>query len=538
LKKLEVRKVELREKSEKNIDEMKKELENDIHEINQKITDDRVRKFYTHCELTSTAIMGFSSSLAPRANTQPGARTTYQDSMIRQALGIYNSNYIQRFDTSSKVLFFPTRPLFETNMNSLIGMDDLPAGEQVIVAVMPYMGYNQEDGIILNKGAADRGLFTAINFPIYTSEIINSTEYTEKFDAPVNITSEQDREKYALIGTDGLPEIGKYIKQGQAIINKVRTYSNGKKENIPELVGVIHEGVIARYFQSKTMTGEDVVKVKIEQRYIPGEGDKGTGDKFALRYSQKGTVTKILPEEQMPYIKGTNIRPDVIFSALGLPSRKTIGVVMEILLSKVAALKGEKVDATSFRNLDVDGAMKYLQERGMDPYGREILINPFSGKEIEVPILIGPAYYQVLKHRAGDKIQGRKRGAVQISTRQPVRNSSISKESGIKIGEMERDALLAHGVPNVIQDKLCEQSDQFEIVFCSKCGEISSQNVHEKSLSCNICKEETKFFKSKIPFPYKTLLQLVRIAGVNIKHNLSKTKDEENIFEDLEAEEN
>ena len=207
---------------------------------------------------------------------------------------------------------------------------------------------------------------------------------------------------------------------------------------------------------------------------------------------------------------------------------------MEIILSKVAVLKGEKVDATSFRKVNIDSAIKYLQERGMDPYGREKLINPFSGKPIESMIFMGPAYYQVLKHRAGDKIQGRKKGAVQILTRQPTRDSAISKESGIKMGEMERDGLLSHGASAAIQDRLCVQSDAFDAVFCAKCGEIASQNIDEKSLSCNICREDTTFYKAKIPFPYKTVIQLLRIAGINLKHKIDKPEEKINEFEDEE----
>ena len=314
---------ELKAKIESSLDDLTQNYNREIEKIDNLIVKKSVRKFYTHCELTPDAIMGFSASIAPLANSQPGPRTTYQSSMGRQALGIYHSRYMERFDTSSKVLLFPTRPLFETHINSMIGLDELPAGEEVVMAVMPYLGYNQEDGIILNKGAVDRGLFTGINFHIFNSEISNSPDFIEKFEAPVNVSAE-NKEKFELVGKDGIPEVGKFIKQGQVIVNKVRIYSNGKKENVPTGIGLMHEGVVSRILRGKTIDGQDIVKVKIEQRYIPGQGSKGTGDKFALRYSQKGTVTKILPEEEMPYVEGTSIRPDVILIHTGFPAERLL----------------------------------------------------------------------------------------------------------------------------------------------------------------------------------------------------------------------
>lgn len=497
------------------------EIQKEIDDINSLITDNRNRKYYTHCELYPDAILGIPLSLAPMANSQPGPRSTYQASMIKQSIGIFDRNHMLRMDKNSKVLSYPTLPLFQTNTSSLIGFDELPAGEEVVVAIMPYLGWNQEDGIILNRGAVERGLFTSKNYFTPEDKIITEGDFTEVFAGPVNV-NENNREKFELIGEDGLPEVGRYIREDQAIINKVRTYPNGRKENVSVTIGPIHEGKIVRILRSKSYENEDIVKVKIEQVYIPGEGNRGTGDKFALRYSQKGTVTKILPEDEMPYVKGTNIRPDVIFNSHGIPSRKTIGMIIEILLSKVASLRGERVDATSFRKANIDEAIEYMKSRGLDPYGREVMINPVTGHEIETMIFMGPVYYQVLKHKANEKMQSRSTGHTQISTRQPTRSSPNAKNSGVRMGEQERNALLAHGAANVIRDKYCRLSDITTVQYCKKCGELADINIEEQRISCNICKDQAEFLKASIPYPTKIFMQMMRSVGVKINFSPDK----------------
>lgn len=336
----------------------------------------------------------------------------------RQALGIYHSNYMTRFDTTSKMLAFPTRPLFEPQINALMGLNELPTGEMVIVAIMTYLGYNQEDAFIFNKASIDRGLFRMLKTTTYRSALKQTKQFVEEFIRP-EIVGGEPTGRYDNIDENGYPRVGAIVKQGDCIIGKVRIYhGTGRTENASVFIGVGEEGIVDDVLITENEEKKPAIKVRIRQMRFPM-----IGDKFAPRNAQKGTIGIILPEEDMPFIAaGPNagMRPDIIINPHCLPSRMTMSLVIEIVASKLASIQGERVNASAFRPFDIDEFRRNLKQYGYNEFGNEVMQNGMTGKRFKSQIFIGPCYYQALRHHVQDKIQMRSRGAINPVSHQPV----------------------------------------------------------------------------------------------------------------------
>jgi DNA-directed RNA polymerase beta subunit/intein/homing endonuclease len=771
---------------------------------------------YTHCEIDPTAIMSISVAVIPLAETNPGPRLTYQSGMGKQALGIYHSNHMSRFDTTAKLLSFPTRPMFETQMNSIIGLDQLPAGDTVILAITTYSGFSQEDALIMNQASIDRGLFRSVVYKTYSS-ILNKTKFTVETFARPEIPRKEMEDKYAAIGEDGLPKLGSHVRGGDCLIGKIRkNIQTGEIENASSFVEVKQEGVVDKVLVSTNADGNRVVKVKIRQVRKPT-----IGDKYASRYAQKGTVGMILREEDMPFT-ASGLKPDIIInphcgsydtpvsmyngtskqlgdfsyeggeklwawdeknekfvvsSSMGMdsrgykkllnitledgrilrftsdhkiitvnedksykwleskdllnktlicgpefpledcvtgcerelafarlagfltqkdienvnseidlanikedltlftdgeasfsnltkfkytlfqdyekiadflikeflggyfgtkekfdenfllnekndyilrlldfleirterdfaekigfrynfnnsiqlsillsylrsestlpfqeykkkyfneknncfymkvvkieesgieevfdigvhdqhnflahgvvvsnciPSRMTMGKMIEIVASKTAAFTGERVNATAFRDFEVQEFMRNLKQYGYSPSGKERMSSGFTGKPLDAMIFIGPCYYQALRHQVKDKMQMRARGGISQLTRQPV--GGIKRGGGQRVGEMERDAIISHGAAAFLQDRLCKNSDAYEAVYCQSCGTMAIANPTEDRYVCRACKDEAHFGKCEIPYAFKLLTQLLMGAGLMTRMKFQEIK--------------
>ena len=458
---------------------------------------------YTHSEMDPTALMSLAVSVIPLPETNPGPRLTYQAGMGKQALGIYHSNHASRFDTTAKLLAFPSRPMFETQMNEVLGLNELPAGETVIIAITTYGGWSQEDAITMSKSAIERGLFRSV---IYKTYKLIAKKNVEKFARP---EVEKGKEsKYHAINENGIPRLGSAVKEGDCLIGKVRKNpTSGKWENASSFIDVRQEGVIDRVLISTNQEGNRVVKVKIRQVRKPV-----LGDKFSSRYAQKGTIGMILPDEDMPFT-ANGVRPDLIINPLSLPSRMTIGKLIEIITSKVAAFTGERVNATAFRRFNTEEFMRNLTQYGFSSSGKERMYSGFTGKPLEARIFIGPCYYQALRHQVVDKIQMRARGGITQLTHQPVQG--LKRGGGQRVGEMERDAIISHGASAFLQERLCLVSDAYETVYCATCGTIAISNIVEDKYICRTCDDKAKFGVATIPYAFKLLSQL--LAGANFK---------------------
>lgn len=390
---------------------------------------------YTHSEIDPNAMFSDSSSLIPLSSHNQGPRNCYTSAQSKQALGIYHSNYHLRFDTTAKVLAYPSRPILETQMAESIGATTHPAGEMAIIAFMAY-GFNQEDAILLNKGSSDRGLLDYFVYRSYkavqkSNETSGTTSINEKFAKPTTLKPGEDPEKYSNIDEDGVVKLGSIVKTGDPLIVKIRTIKDKKTEHVEEkvvatTVGIGEGGVVDRVLKTTNPNGKMVIKVKTREYR-----KQTVGGKIASRSAQKSTIGQIVPEVDMPF-STTGIRPDLIINPHAIPSRMTIGKLLEIVASKAAALRGERVNATAFKNFNIEEFQRNLVQYGYSYKGEETMYNGKTGEEFQAQIFMGPCYYQALPHHVEDKIQARQRGFVQRGSGQSVKGELLFALASLK----------------------------------------------------------------------------------------------------------
>lgn len=501
----------------------KSTINDQVRDIDTRISKESLRRKYTHLMISPDSIFSFSASIIPLPGTLLSTRVSYQCSKGNQALGIYASNYPIRMDHGAKVLVWPSRPIFKTHMHDVLGMGDLPGGETAVIAIMPWGGYNQEDAIIISEHAVKRGLFTHIAYHVLSSTLLKSDDFVEKFGPP---PSREGRNKFLFeaVGDDGLPIVGKYVREGQAFTCKHRRIHGVAKPIVKvdkDKISFASEGIIERVIRNTNSDGTEGIRVKIRQAAKPMVGDKIN----LASGSQKSTISKILPDDQMPYmigVDGRKIYPDLIFNPHSIPSRRTIGTLMEILVSKAAVYEGRDIDATGFRPFDLDTAISYLKSRGFDPYGRETMYHPDTGKKIEASIFAGLAYYNVLPQLVRGKVRARNRGPLKAMTRQPSRGGDASTASGLRLGTQESTALLSHGASELIHERFVKASDEYVQPFCVSCGRPASYNVNTGTVACKFCEENATFGKVVYPYSFKTLIQLMEGAGLGYRFGFDK----------------
>jgi len=482
------------------------------------------KKQYTHCELDPTAILGTLSSLMPLANHNQGPRISYFCSMIKQALSQYHNNHQLRFDPTIKVLAWPTRPIFETQMSKFLPLDPLPSGETVICAFMTYTGYNQEDSLIFNKNSVDAGKFMYTVYHKYQT-VVKSGE--REFMEYLGLSDkEEEKAKQVNLDEHGIVKLGTYVKNDDILVRKIRIYTGESKkkqeEKIIDLkVAKYHSGIVDQILVCRNIENKETVYIKIRDVRKPERGDK-----FASRYAQKATIGVILPVEDMPFVvegRDSGVVPDVIVNPHSIISRMTMGKMLEIVTSKVAALRGERINATAFQKFDLDHFQRILKQYGYDENGVETMRSGFTGELIKAKIFMGPCYYMAMRHHVKEKIQMRARGAVKAITHQPI--SGRNRGGGLRFGEMEKDNLVSHGASALIQERLKFSSDVFQAVFCKRCGQIAISNIQEGKVKCRKCLQQASFGRCVIPYAFKTLLHY--FAGVGIVMALKFKETEE-----------
>jgi DNA-directed RNA polymerase beta subunit len=265
-------------------------------------------------------------------------------------------------------------------------------------------------------------------------------------------------------------------------------------------------GVADSVIFTETSEGHRLIKVKMRSLRIPE-----LGDKFASRHGQKGILGTLIAQEDMPFTE-SGISPDLIINPHAIPSRMTIGQLMELLAGKWAATKGDLVNATAFEGVSADNIKDGLHELGYQKYGREVMYDGRTGEKLISDVFVGVAFYQKLHHLVNDKIHARARGPVQILTRQPTEGRS--REGGLKFGEMERDCLIGHGTALILKERLLDESDKSEALFCEECGFIAQRNRRLDKLECPVCREQTTISPITISYAFKLLLQELMSLGI------------------------
>ncbi|KAG6297453.1 DNA-dependent RNA polymerase II [Claviceps aff. purpurea] len=475
---------------------------------------------YTHCEIHPSMILGICASIIPFPDHNQSPRNTYQSAMGKQAMGFFLTNYSRRMDTMANILYYPQKPLATTRSMEFLKFRELPAGQNAIVAIACYSGYNQEDSVIMNQSSIDRGLFRSLFFRSYSDQEKKvGLNYTEVFEKPFHqSTLRMKHGTYDKLDEDGIVAPGVRVSGEDIIIGKTapidqenqdlgtRT-SVHQRRDISTPLRSTENGIIDSVILTVNADNVKYVKVRVRTTKVPQ-----IGDKFASRHGQKGTIGVTYRQEDMPFTR-EGVTPDIIINPHAIPSRMTIAHLIECLLSKVSTLEGMEGDATPFTDVTVDSVSELLRKHGYQSRGFEIMYNGHTGRKLRAQVFFGPTYYQRLRHMVDDKIHARARGPVQIMTRQPVEGRA--RDGGLRFGEMERDCMIAHGAAAFLRERLFEVSDAFRVHVCEICGLMTPiANLSKQSFECRPCKNKTKIAQIHIPYAAKLLFQ--ELQSMNI----------------------
>ncbi len=471
------------------------------------------RKKYTHVELDPAAIFGTCCSCIPWPESNSAPRNTMGTNMTRQALGFYAANHLLRMESRGHLLYYPHRPLVKTRGTEAFDYDERPAGQNMIVAVLTYEGYNMEDAIIMNESAIERGLARSFFFKTFEDEARTYPGgMKDKFCIPEKeVRGYRSEDAYKHLGEDGLAEVGERVEGRDVIIGKTsppRFLEEFRPEELPaeerreSSTAIRHtdSGIVDSVIITETSDGHKLVKVKIRDERVPE-----LGDKFSSRHGQKGVIGMIVPEEDMPFTED-GITPDLILNPHALPSRETMAHILETLAGKAAALSGKRIDGSAFTSnpkKTYEDIKRMLRELGFEPTGKEVMYDGRTGRKLEAEIFIGVCLYRKLYHMVKDKYHARSRGPVQVLTRQPTEGRA--REGGLRFGEMERDDLVAWGASLFLKERLLDESDKYEACICPNCGELCYVHAATGKTICPIC-GEVRADRVEMSYAFKILL--------------------------------
>ena len=469
---------------------------------------------FTHCELNPALLLATTAIGIPFSDHNQSPRNMYQWNQRKQACGINSTNFYNRLD-QTYLLYNTQKPIVYNYADKYTNVDRMPSGENCIVALACYTGFNQEDSVILNQSAIDMGFFNSSTYDRYIS-IIQKNQITsgnEKFMKPDIETVEGLRNaSHEKLDDDGFIKEETEIVNGDVLIGKVTPLNemNAKRyRDNSEIYKESAPGVVDRVYKNiKNSEGYPMGKVKTRSERIPK-----IGDKFCTRAGQKGTVGITLPASKMPYTEN-GITPDIIMNPNAIPSRMTIGQILECITGKLSTINGVETDTSPFQELDMEQLYSELREAGFEDNGTETLYSGITGKPMKVKIFVGPTYYMRLKHMVADKQYARARGSMQSLTRLPP--NGRANEGGLRFGEMERDAMIAHGASQFLKERTMETADKFDTYVCDLCGGfaqrlmVDSQKtfITEKDVyMCKACNNTTEISKITIPYCFKLLMQ-------------------------------
>ncbi|XP_074031001.1 RNA polymerase III subunit RpIII128 isoform X2 [Leptinotarsa decemlineata] len=474
----------------------------------------------THLEVATFTLLGVCAGLIPYPHHNQSPRNTYQCAMGKQAMGTIGYNQQNRMDTVMYNLVYPQAPMVKTKTIELTNYDKLPAGQNAIVAVMSYSGYDIEDALIVNKASIDRGFGRCSVYRTVKTILKKYPNQTyDRIQGPMlDAATNQPIWKHACLDKDGIVAPGELVQKGQVLVNKstpiLSTVPGSTNTTSTEYkdVPTTYRTDEPSYVDKVLVTTIDndsthLVKVLLRQTRCPE-----IGDKFSSRHGQKGVVGLVVEQEDMPFNE-QGICPDIIMNPHGYPSRMTVGKLIELLSGKAGLLEGKFHYGTAFGGSKVSDVSEELANHGFNYLGKDVYYSGITGDPLEAYIYSGPVYYQKLKHMVQDKIHARARGPRAVLTRQPTEGRS--RDGGLRLGEMERDCLIGYGASNMLIERLMVSSDQCQVDVCNKCGRLGYCGW------CNSCKSSGQV--STITMPYACKLLITELQAMNISARLTLT---------------
>jgi DNA-directed RNA polymerase II subunit RPB2 len=497
-------------------------------------------KFYTHSEIDPSLMFGVmgNSIIYPEANQVP--RDVFSCGQSKQAVSLYHSNYQLRLDKMGVVLNYGQVPLVKSRYLQYICNEEQSYGVNAIVAIMSYTGYNVEDAILINEGSIKRGLFRTTYFTTYeareeSSKVSgnNVNSFFTNIESKENVSRLKEGFDYSKLDAHGLVKENTEIDDRVVLIGQVTSTTDNKGEYIDnsKTTKKGQLGFVDKSFISEGEEGFRIAKIRVREERLPA-----IGDKMASRAGQKGTLGLIIPEEDMPFT-ADGIRPDLIINPHALPSRMTIGQLVECLLGKACTMYGGYGDCTAYAtkgaNYETYGHM--LTKMGYHNSGNQILYNGFTGAQLFSEIFIGPTYYMRLKHMVKDKINYRATGRRSALTRQT--NQGRANDGGLRIGEMERDGIMAHGLSYFLNESYMVRGDEYYMAVCNKTGAIAVYNPERNLFLSPFSDGPLVFNNSKdgqpvldalsiygrsfsilrIPYALKLLIQELQVMNVQMR---------------------
>ena len=487
---------------------------NEENDCNIAMYETDINDTITHLEIEPFTILGAVAGLIPYPHHNQSPRNTYQCAMGKQAIGAIAHNQFLRIDTLLFLLVYPQKPMVKTRTIELIKYDKLPAGQNAIVAVMSYSGYDIEDALVLNKASCDRGFGRC---QVYRKYATTLRKYPNNTEDRISDRVEENGiaiKKHALLDKHGLAEVGEKVSHGEVYILK-QVPMNSTSSNLSYGSAIEYRDMAMAYrlpdpsyidqiMLSVTENDSKLIKVRTRQTRRPE-----VGDKFSSRHGQKGVVGLIAEQADLPF-NDRGIVPDVIMNPHGFPSRMTVGKMLELLAGKAGVLSGKLQYGTAFGGSKVEDMGDVLIAHGFSYSGKDFVTCGMSGESLPAYVFFGPIYYQKLKHMVQDKMHSRSRGPRAILTRQPTEGRS--RDGGLRLGEMERDCLIAYGASQLLLERLMLSSDAHEVDVCGRCGMMQGWKGW-----CGVCKTSEGVVKMTVPYAAKLLVQELLSMNVSAR---------------------